>query len=525
MVCPGSRSGPLALAFACQERIGVLPVLDERSACFFALGIARRSRTPVAVLVTSGTAVANLRPAVTEAFYACVPLILLTADRPPELRQCSAGQTIDHRDALHGVCRSFIELPVPEISLLHHGMAAVRQSIATSGGAPSGPVQINIPFREPLYPESLDAYRPPATSARPIEMPLAKVARTVSGEVSRWIEQARAPIVLFGVLDQTVSLGIARNAESDWVFADVLSAVRHHGTDVPFRVFGCYDQWLRVMPEPSVDLFILVGRLPTSKVLRQWLESSRVRTLVIDEPAEDRPLPSANPWIRVDPAVFVSGRLRLPRSASLAGSIGEVQKACAEGCTVPELQLPGILARSLPEASEVMIASSTPIRDAEWFWPPTSKRFQVWSNRGANGIDGTIATALGIASESRAPCYLVIGDLAFLHDQNALLISPSFQGSLTIIIVDNHGGGIFENLPVRRFSESFERFFATPQTIDFSKLMAAYNIPFQEVQAAELATLLGIEIEGVRVLLMRSDRREAAEARKLALGFGVRLSG
>ncbi len=532
VISPGSRSAPLVFALARHPRIEAVPVLDERSAAFFALGLAKRTRRPVALVCTSGTAAANFFPAVIEAHESGAPLLVLTADRPPELRDCAAGQAIDQQKLYGGHVEFYHELAVPEASepLLRY----LRQTVAHAcTRAQGGPVHLNCPFRDPLAPVE-DA------SARALEKKIdedffAHLAPppAAARAITAWQRPvtARGLIVAGPCLSADPALHAAAivrlGATLGWpVLADALSPVRHHA-GAGAAVVAAYDAILRserAGRELAPRQVICFGGWPTSKVLRGWLESVQAETVMVSPGAANRdglhgrtrhlPLAaenfSAEGTPAADPGYVLSWRkAEAAARASLDGALDSTAELF-EGKAV------WLLARHLPAATPVFVASSMPVRDAEYFWPADDRRRVLFFNRGANGIDGTLSSALGIAHGADRPAVLLTGDLALLHDANGFLLRSKLRGSLTVVLINNRGGGIFEHLPVAQFDPPFEDFFATPQEVDFARLCAAHgaaHVPVRDWRhLADLVSVL--PAGGLRVLELRTDRKRDAAARK-----------
>lgn len=537
VVCPGSRSTPLAIAFASHPGIEAIPVLDERSAGFFALGLAKASGAPVALVCTSGTAVANFLPAVIEAHESAVPLLVLTADRPPEMRACASGQTIDQQKIFGGFVGFHHELAVPEAAAAR--LAYLRQTVAHAVqrtlSPVGGPVHLNVPFRDPLAPLADDGAAQLAAAEIDWERffsHLAPAAPTlVFGPPPQLSPEVHGVIIVGPAQPADLETYLAAAAEIAkrlaWpVLADGLSPLRQHANRFPTLV-TTYDTVLRhteVAERLRPEVVLVLGEWPTSKVLRAWIEASgadlwlaterpdnrdalhgRTRTVALGLPALAQVLPQAidangyqRMWARYD------GKVRAAIDARLATETGWFEPKAA-----------WLLATALPAGTPLFVANSMPVRDIEYVSPPATRAIRPWCNRGANGIDGTLSTALGVAHGNR-PAVLFTGDLALLHDTNGFLLRPKFRGSLTIVVINNRGGGIFEHLPVAKFEPPFEEFFATPQEADFGKLAAAYGVGHTLIRdwphlVAEVATL---PAAGIRILEIRTDRKADAAGRK-----------
>ncbi len=537
VISPGSRSTPLTMAFARHAGIESIPVLDERSAAFFALGLAKRHRRPVVLLCTSGTAGANYHPAVIEAQESGVPLLILTADRPPEMRECRSGQTIDQQK-LYGSHVNFyheLAVPVASLPLLRYLRQTLTHAVERTQFPVSGPVHLNAPFRDPLPPiedgsaaalkETLHAedffsgVQPPLRAnalLESLDFPAASRGIIVVGPC----EEGLSPV------DIGIIAGFAR--DTGWpVLADTLSGLRGDAGHFPNLVTR-YDSIVRSAAAGAKlkpDLVLCLGGWPTSKPLRAWLEACAPEVWLVTARAQNLDaLHLTTHHVRGGLRTFVGSVVvegKGPADYAEAWCKAEaaagasLKRALAKAPENFEGQATVSLAQHLPKLTPVFVANSMPARDVEYFWPGTDRAPQFFYNRGANGIDGTLSTALGVAHRHR-PAVLLTGDLALLHDSNGFLLGPKFQGSLTIVLINNNGGGIFEHLPVAAFNPPFEEFFATPQTVDFKKLCAAHGVGYTLVRdGAHFKGLIAkLPQRGIRVLELRTDRKKDAALRK-----------
>lgn len=544
VVSPGSRSTPLAIAAAAHPQLEAIPVLDERSAAFFALGLARQRLQPVILICTSGTAAANYFPAVIEARESAVPLLILTADRPPELRACAAGQAIDQLKLYGDYPAFFHELAVPERSesLLRYLRQTVAHACARTVTPFGGPVHLNVPFRDPLPPlndgdtqsfsNAVDWGRFFTHVASPsLAEPLARapeLSAAARGLIVVGPSQPRDPSAFAGVVGE-----IARKL--GWpVLADGLSPARNAGDRIPFLV-TTYDAILRDSAAASLlapECVLCLGGWPTSKVLRQWLDNQRAPVwLVSNRPDNRDALHGGTRQIAIslralaaalpeDPAAAGNAYRKLWESHELPARREMDSRLDAERDFF-EPKAAWLLARHLPEQTPVFVASSMPVRDVECVWPPNGRQARLFFNRGANGIDGTLSTALGVA-HGGPPAVLLTGDLALLHDTNGFLLRPKLRGSLTIVLINNHGGGIFQHLPIAQFNPPFEEFFATPQQVDFAKLASAYgadHIPVTD-WAHFVGLISSLPPTGIRVLEI-TTRRETDVRKRHELYNGL----
>ena len=547
VLSPGSRSTPLTIAFASHPAVKAWPVLDERSAGFLALGLAKASGVPTVLVCTSGTAAANYLPAVVEAHESAIPLIVITADRPPELRACASGQTIDQQKLFGGYAVWFHELATPELDLdrLRYLRQTTQHAFLRATGPIAGPVHLNAPFRDPLPPlDDGGAARAfgekvawPAFFEHLGPLSVSGPARRLGKDeraqlAARFSPEARGLIVVGpsqpvdadGFVD---ALATAAGRLGWPVLADGLAPARSLAGRIPHLV-TTYDAVLRrpeVAERLAPELVVCVGGWPTSKVLRGWLEQTNPPIWMVSDRADNRDALHGRtrtlsvPFGEFANAVMDAGR---PGPYSRAWADYERQARAAldrrlEGAAeLVEPKATWLLARQLPARTPLFVANSMPIRDVEYFWPATNRGVRVWCNRGANGIDGTLSTALGVAIATGLPTVLLTGDLAFLHDANGLLVARGVDVSLTIVLIDNNGGGIFEHLPIAAFEPPFERYFATPQDVDFAALAAAHGAQYLAIREwSELtAAATVLPARGVRILHVRTDRKRDAALRK-----------
>jgi 2-succinyl-5-enolpyruvyl-6-hydroxy-3-cyclohexene-1-carboxylate synthase len=546
VISPGSRSTPLAVALWREPSIEVTVVLDERSAGFFALGTALATGVPAAVLCTSGSAAANLHPAVVEADEAGVPMLVLTADRPPELRDIGAGQTIDQLKLYGDAVRWFCEVGTHEADdegLLHFRAVACRAYAGASGDPRPGPVHLNVPWREPLAPIPIEgqvsATDPLALEGRG-EAPLSRVAvappraeGALLDRIAERMESAWRGLIVAGrqpdpaVADALAALAAAVGYP---ILAEPTSQLRRGPYDRSL-VISTYDHVARDRPgalEPS--LILRVGDLPTSKPLRQWLAAIEgLEQIVIDPRGEWRePTRRADTIVRADPVATARSltermvRLR-PGASAVAGSPfaggwlaadRAVREAIDERLDrLREVSEPGIwasLGRTLRDGDSVLAASSMPVRDLEAFLRPGPEGVRFAANRGANGIDGLVSTAAGLAAGSGARTWAVLGDLALFHDLGGLAVARDLP-ELRLIVIDNSGGGIFHFLPQAETMEEaeFEALLGTPSGLDPEAAARMFGLTATSPKTpAELDEALTGDL---RMIVVRTDREQNLE--------------
>ena len=532
VICPGSRSTPLTVAFFQQiPDIEAIPILDERSAAFFALGQAKATGKPVVLVCTSGTAGANFYPAVIEARESRVPLLILTTDRPAELRNCHSGQTID-QVKLYGNYPNWqgeLTTPSPDVGMLDYLRQTVIYAWERCQFPNFGAVHLNIPFRDPLAPipdgteftlDVEDFFAGIVSTPLPISNYQLPITNYQKGIIIAGVAQPQAP--------EEYCRAIANLCQTlQWpVLAEGLSPVRNYADLNPYLI-STYDIILRnqnLAQELTPEIVIQIGEMPTSKELRNWLTIAKPQRFIIDNCDQN-----------LDPLHGKTTHLRIAVTEISKLAIGNLERSeyLQKWCTAEkqvrknidddlenvdeliESKIAWLISQILPPETPIFIANSMPVRDVEFFWKPNNLRIKPYFNRGANGIDGTLSTALGIAHHQQSSVMLT-GDLSLLHDTNGFLISNKFIGHLTIILINNNGGGIFEMLPIAKFNPPFEEFFATPQNIDFSELCATYKVQHELITCwEELANRLkNLPKTGIRVLEIITNRKRDAMWRK-----------
>jgi len=494
VLCPGSRSGPLALAAAALEPHGLqlFGAIDERSAAFFALGLARADGLPAAVVTTSGTAVAELLPAAVEADRSALPLLLLTADRPERLKDCGANQTVNQEAFLLPVCRLLLQGPMAG---LHGADEARLAGMARTAwrhclGVPAGPVHVNLPFEEPLHaemghvppPAALDAAPTPAPDPQP---PTPGLDPDQPGVIVAGPWRRGSAAAFAGALRRLCR-------RTGWpVLADPASGLR----GLPLPVVAGYDALLADPAQvPPVGQVLRLGPLPASRRLHHWLAGLDATQELVTEgdPRRLDPVSGGVPqWccgLEAWEAALPAGTPQAGAAAlaerwqqAEAGLQAELDRRLAPEGPLGEPALARWLQRQLPEGLPVMLANSSPVRDWEsWAGCPGRQR-PVVSFRGASGIDGTLSLAAGLAA-AWGTVLLVTGDLALLHDGNGWLWRQELArrapaARLRVLLIDNGGGGLFEQLPIPRRGLDFDRLFAMPQTVDHEALAAAHGVP------------------------------------------------
>ena len=596
VVCPGSRSTPLALALAADPAVRIWLHLDERAGGFFALGLAAASHRAVGILVTSGTAVANLHPAVVEASQGRLPLIVLSADRPPELRDRGAPQSIDQDRIFGRHAKWYAELPVPEEEPLleAHLRSVVSRAVAVAREAPAGPVQLNLPFREPLIPvgdlrpEALrhdgpgpDALRHdgPASSAGgdatgspAIAPPNRQRAVTLmAGErlpaeadlagLADRLRAAQRPLIVCGPLDRpgfADAVAELAGCIGAPILADGLANLRM-GSHDRSQVLARGDTVLRSErfgASHRPDLVLRFGGAPTSKTVLTWLASLEVDQIVVDDGGWNEPTIRPVTMVRADPGRVVALLVGCLSEPAFDATANEPAAATANepaawlaawrvadraadhalGAWLGALREPfeGAVivatAAALPDGALLYVGNSMPVRDLDGYLPAGPRTIRCLGNRGANGIDGVVSSALGAAAADVGPVVLIVGDVSFLHDLNALLAARLQRLSATIVLVNNDGGGIFSFLPqateVRAevgLPEQYEALFGSPHGIEPGPIVRALGGEHRLVPLEDLAAAVAASVgrPGVRVLEIRTERRRNVELHRDALAAAV----
>jgi 2-succinyl-5-enolpyruvyl-6-hydroxy-3-cyclohexene-1-carboxylate synthase len=515
VVAPGSRSTPLALALAAAPGIRLHVHHDERSASFLALGLGVASGRPAVLLCTSGTAAAHFHAAVIEAFQAEVPLVVVTADRPPELRDVAAPQTIDQSHLYGRAVRWYADPGVPDDGMRTMWRSLAVRAVLDAAGPPAGPIHLNLPFRDPLVGEP--GPLPPARADDPWHAGAAGApllgANALDALAAR-LEHQRGVIVVGGGGGDADAVHRLAAAVQWPVLADPRSGAR---LPVPTTV-GAFDGILR-HPTFAADhtpaVVLRLGPPPASKVLNQWLAASGAVQVQVGGPAWIDPEHSAAVRVVADPtdvcrelAKRLTGATGTPWLARWQRAEERAQAAVdAVLDGHPEATEPGVARRlldALPDGATLVASSSMPIRDLEWFGRPRTG-VRVVANRGANGIDGVVSTAVGVALGTGRPTALLIGDVALLHDSNGLLGAARRPVDLTIVAVDNDGGGIFSFLPQAGAlpADRFEQLFGTPHGVDLAALVAVHGVPTTGWDGLAEAVAAG---PGVRMVLARTGR-------------------
>ena len=528
VIAPGSRSTPMALALAARSELNVQIVHDERSAAFMALGVGLASGLPAALLCTSGTAATHFHAAIVEADLSGVPMLVLTADRPPELQGIGAPQTIDQTELYGGVVRRFVDPGVAAAESFDRWRDLATDWWMSAVGADPGPVHVNLPFREPLVGVAGEL---PSV----VEVPLAEtdgwfMMRPEVAELAAMLDQPRGVIVAGAGVDDADAVA-ALAAALQWpVLADPRSGCRHLALAV-----SCFDSLVRVADFAAAHVptaVLHLGEAPASKVLGQWMQASdAVHVQVHAQQRIIDPLGIVTERVYGQPSTVCNELVPLVSGATGTPWLAEWMEAdrCAQvalDAALTEFLSEPAAARVLSAIdAHLVVSSSMPVRDVEWFGQ-AGVRTRVYSNRGANGIDGVIATGIGVALATGQATVVYLGDVAFCHDQSSLTALAGRGVPITIVVTDNDGGGIFSFLPQATIlpSERFEQLFGTPHGTDLLALAAAHGLDGVTVTTADelRAAVKNPEVAVVRVVTDRAenvrvhDRLNAAVAAALA---------
>lgn len=510
VVAPGSRSAPLALAAQQEPRLRLHVRIDERSAAYLALGLAKRSERPVAVICTSGTAAANFHPAVLEAHEAGVPLLVLTADRPPELRDTGSSQTVDQMKLYGTAVRWFAEVGVPEE---RPGQVAYWRSLACRayqralGPFDPGPVHLNLAFREPLIPDGDDTWCEPLGDG--LAEPWVR-ARVAPPAAALHVPPTRRGVLVVGDGAANVRRYVAAAGMAGWPVLSEPSGGGRYGD----QAISTY-HFLLGVPEfvtaHRPDVVVTLGRPSLSRPLLSWLK--RVPEHIVVSPDLSRwpdPTRSATQVaqaVEIPAASGGDGWLRSWRHAEAAARAAIDEVLDAGGLTEPRLARD--LAAALPNGALLFCGASMPVRDLDQAMRPR-RGLRLMANRGAAGIDGTVSAAIGAALAHNGRSYALLGDLTLLHDQNGLILGPEEpRPDLCLVVVNNDGGGIFSMLPQARLEEGFERIFGTAHGVDLGYVAAATGTPYTLL--SDITDLpKAIAGEGLRIVEARTDRAENA---------------
>ncbi len=496
-ISPGSRNTPLTLAFAENKKIKKYIHVDERSSAFFALGLAKKTNKPVAVVTTSGTAVAELYPAIIEAYQQRIPLIICTADRPAYLRNTGANQTINQENIFKNHIRNFIDTGLPSISKnkLYAFAKKIVGTINVSTKIDRGPVHINFPFEKPLEPHSFtDEINLNLTDflikkKHEQKLPIKKFSKIINT-----IKKSTKTIILLGwdnydnnFFKELTEFSKRTNIP---ILVDGTSSLRFFSSGLKNIIVNhtAFLKNKKSISKLKPDLILQFGNAPTSQIMLRFLKRLNERRILINEFGDNKSSSKTNcKIVKVNPTEFILELKKYVREIYIEKEWMKKIIASENNCETIKSKIinkhpfdlePDISNRLLeviPTKSNLFISNSLPIRDFDFFASKNSKQINVFTNRGASGIDGIISTASGIGADSKRKTFLVIGDLAFYHNVTALATLYQIEIPLVIILINNNGGGIFNMLPVASNKKYFTEYFTTKQNLNYSNIVKSFN--------------------------------------------------
>ncbi len=512
-IAPGSRSSPLTLAAAASDKVDKIVHFDERGLAYFALGMVSANKEPVALISTSGTAVANFLPAVIEASKKKIPIVLLTADRPPELRKTGALQTIDQPGIYGKYVRWEFDLPVPDMKIQPEMvLTTVDQAVFMSKYPMPGPVHLNCMFREPLAPEKTDKDSIKNLKIKKMWVngnspyteyfsPDEKISAPDADKIAEVVTNVENGIIAVGKLRGKNDEGlVVKLAEKlGWpIFPDLTSGLRSR--KLSENIIHYFDRLLLsdISGLGNVGGVIHIGGRMTSKRFYEFLKRNTppVYITVLNHPLRNDPFHLVSHRVKSTVQNFVesilpklsgTGETRFPKELKKIsnGISDEVEKFVKSRKKLDEIHIARCISRTIKSGSALFLSNSMPIRDMDMYFIPGSKDLMFGGNRGASGIDGVVASACGFGYSSERPLTLVIGDLAFLHDINSLALVKNCKKQIIIIVINNNGGTIFSFLPVSEYKTHFEKYFTTPHGMNFKNIAEQFGINYKKIVTKE----------------------------------------
>ena len=523
-ISPGSRSAPIAMALQRHPRIKVLVHIDERCGSFFAVGLGKATGKPAVALSTSGTAAAEFHAAVIEAAYSRTPMIVLTADRPPELQGVGANQAIDQQHLYGSAARWFFDPGVP-VELPNSPRLWRRLAARAVAEAATGPVHLNLPFREPLVPPpgqipSAEAAPAQAVTTGRLLPNQAQVASLASA-----LQRAQHPLVVAGALRDGERLAPALHRLGLPLLAEPTSQLRRVESGTAIE---SYEALLRAgwSLQHGPDLVIRIGATPTSRVLNRWLAAAAAPTFLLDPDRAWRDEDHvATNVLACDPQPLLEALPVVERAGWREKWVGAGKRATAAiaatlvSTPLHEGHVVRALSARLPDPGQVFIGSSMPIRAADSFWPLVRPQQRFFANRGASGIDGLVSSGLGVATgRDPSPTVLLLGDLSLYHDMNGLWALQRHGIRATLVVCDNNGGGVFNFLPQAEHQDVFEEIFATPLGLDLSQVARLYGLvysPVSDRSGLEPAIADAIAAPTPTMVVVRFKREDSVSGQRL----------
>ena len=523
-VSPGSRSAPVAMALQRHPRIKVIVHIDERCGSFFAVGLGKSTGKPAVVLSTSGTAAAEFHPAVVEAAYSRTPLIVITADRPPELQGVGANQAIDQQHLFGTAVRWFVDPGVP-VEMPNAARVWRRLAARAVAEAASGPVHLNLPFREPLVPPPGQVPVAEAAPGQALTNGRLLPSQAQLASLASALQRAQRPLVVVGEIRDGERLAPALHRLGVPVIAEPTSQLRRAEAGAAVE---SYEALLRAgwSLQHGPDLVVRLGATPTSRVLNRWLAAAAAPTFLIDPDHSWRDQDHvATNVMACDPQPLLEALPPLDRSAWRDQWVSAGKRATAAiaatlvSTPLHEGHVVRALSTRLPDPGQVFIGSSMPIRAADSFWPLARPQQRFFGNRGASGIDGLVSSGLGVATgRDTVPTVLLLGDLSLYHDMNGLWALQRHGIKATLVVCDNNGGGIFNFLPQAEHQDVFEEIFATPLGLDLSQVARLYGLvysPVSDRSGLEPAIADAIAAPTPTMVVVRFKREDSVNGHRL----------
>ena len=539
VLCPGSRNTPLVFGIT-KSKIKTYNLVDERSAAYFALGIAKKTKQPVAIITTSGTAVTELYPAIVEAFFTRTPLVICTADRPPELQNCGSSQTINQKNIFENHIRYFLDAGTPDLKEknLQKLCNLTKKAIEIACIRNRGPVHINLPFRKPFEP---DSFTDELNEGNYIPISNGNYLKSF-GNVNNTFSITKKNVEDLSGSKSGLILYTGKNPSKELdnlihklsvklkypIIEDSTSGIRFTKSKNSSSTSN-FTSMARCENVPDPEIMLQFGDAPISNSLLNFFQHSKAKKYLINEYGDLLdPSKTYNKIIKAKPEDFCQRIIKeiktSPVRKAYYDKVIDIDKRIEEtksnfvssadfsfeGKVISEL------VRLLPDKTNIMISNSTPVRDFDVFTLSSEQNHKVFTNRGTAGIDGIISTALGISSMDKTPTVLITGDLAFYYDLNGLLASVKYNIPLVVVLLNNNGGGIFEMLPVSKHKIIFEINFKTPTNLDFAPFVKGYDGDYYLIDnLQDLKDKLDSSIKKnkLSVLEIKTDSKESARLR------------
>lgn len=540
-ISAGSRSTPLTLSFNMNKNFSIYRFVDERSSAFFALGIAKKTKNPVAIVTTSGTAVAELYPAIIEAFYQRIPLIVCTADRPYYLKNIGANQTINQNNIYGNHIRFFYDAGLPEIKNLNKIRKIAENAFVIANRSNRGPVHINFPFEKPFEP---DSYTDSINDSL-----IKKIFLNTKLQLKTKIKLPNFDLILKNLKNKKGIILVGSNGfDKDLptllmklsnklnypVIVDGASSLRF-GKHVNKNIIDNFSTIVRselFKENFQPEVILQFGAAPTSNVILEYFKNSNAQKIIVNEFGDLLdPSRTAKIIVKVNPIIFCNELLKRIKdnshNKSWANFLIHLNKIIendkktffSKNNFSFESKIIYELLNNIPGKSNVFVSNSLPIRDFDFFASKSKKEIKIFTNRGASGIDGINSTALAIAHKSKEPTFLITGDLAFFHDLNGLYASYKYKIPIIVILINNNGGGIFESLPISNYKEHFKENFLMPLNINFKRIVETYNGIYKVIKNWKQFSLELYNSQKNKKFIVLEIKTDASKSRELRNNF------